>query len=252
MALFKDLTGQKFNHLTVIKLDEEKSNTKKKYWICRCDCENHTIKSIRGDQLTSGKTKSCGCYNRKAASERMKAISKNNTIKTDLTGQTFGNWFVESRAQNKNNHVAWNCICKCGERRVVLGQSLKNGTSQSCGCLNMSHGEQKINNILLKNNISFEKEYVIQDLFFNTKNNKARFDFYVNNYYAIQYDGEQHFKETNNSFFKEDLNTIKKHDQLKNNYCKEHNIPLIRIPYTHYNNIVLEDLLLETSKFRVN
>ena len=98
MALFKDLTGQKFNHLTVIKLDEEKSNTKKKYWICRCDCENHTIKSIRGDQLTSGKTKSCGCYNRKAASERMKAISKNNTIKTDLTGQTFGNWFVESRA----------------------------------------------------------------------------------------------------------------------------------------------------------
>ena len=68
---------------------------------------------------------------------------------------------------------------------MVLGQSLKNGTSQSCGCLNMSHGEQKINNILLKNNISFEKEYVIQDLFFNTKNNKARFDFYVNNYYAI-------------------------------------------------------------------
>ena len=35
----KDLTGQKFNHLTVIKLDEEKTKTTKKvHWITECDC----------------------------------------------------------------------------------------------------------------------------------------------------------------------------------------------------------------------
>ena len=33
--------------------------------------------------------------------------------------------------------------------------------------------------------------------------------------------------------------------------CKENNIPLIRIPYTHLNKLCLEDLLLETSNFIV-
>jgi len=36
---------------------------------------------------------------------------------------------------------------------------------------------------------------------------------------------------------------------IKNTYCKEHNIPLIRIPYTHYNDLCIEDLLLETSNY---
>jgi hypothetical protein len=38
---------------------------------------------------------------------------------------------------------------------------------------------------------------------------------------------------------------------FKNQWCKENNIPLIRIPYTHFEDICLEDLLLE-SKFRIN
>ena len=32
-------------------------------------------------------------------------------------------------------------------------------------------------------------------------------------------------------------------------WCKENNIPLIRIPYTHYDDIIIDDLKLETSKF---
>lgn len=39
------------------------------------------------------------------------------------------------------------------------------------------------------------------------------------------------------------------HDKLKNQWCKENNIPLIRIPYTRYNDLCIEDLLLETSNF---
>ena len=94
----KDLTGQKFNHLTVLRLDSERTTSNRTYWICQCDCENKTIKSIRSDGLTSGKTKSCGCLNRQKAAERMKKIGSNNTIKEDLTGQRFGCWYVESRA----------------------------------------------------------------------------------------------------------------------------------------------------------
>lgn len=39
----KDLTGQRFDRLTVLRPDLEKK-TKNKYWICQCDCG--TIKSI--------------------------------------------------------------------------------------------------------------------------------------------------------------------------------------------------------------
>lgn len=36
---------------------------------------------------------------------------------------------------------------------------------------------------------------------------------------------------------------------LKNEYCFKNNIPIIRIPYTHYSELELKDLLLETSQF---
>ena len=38
-------------------------------------------------------------------------------------------------------------------------------------------------------------------------------------------------------------------DKVKNQYCIENNLILIRIPYTHRKNIALEDLLPKTSKF---
>ena len=245
----KDLTGQRFNRLTVLQLDTERTSKSRSYWICKCDCG--TIKSIRSDQLTSGKTKSCGCLNTEKRKERMSKIGSKTTIRQDLTGQDFGYWHVIDRAQNQNNHVAWNCICKCGTKRIVLGQSLKSGVSQSCGCLKMSHGQKKIFDLLTKENIPFEKEYIISDLFFTTVNNKARFDFYVKDSYAIEYDGQQHFKPMDQNYFKHGIEKISQYDKLKNEYCKKNNIPLIRIPYTHYNQLCLEDLLLETTKWRV-
>ena len=69
--------------------------------------------------------------------------------------------------------------------------------------------------------------------------------YYVNNKYLIEYDGEQHFKK--DSIFNYEY--THKHDLMKTQWCKENNIPLIRIPYTHYNDLCIEDLLLETSKF---
>ena len=38
---------------------------------------------------------------------------------------------------------------------------------------------------------------------------------------------------------------------IKNHWCKDNNIPIIRIPYTHLDNLELSDLLLETSPFRL-
>ena len=63
----------------------------------------------------------------------------------------------------------------------------------------------------------------------------------------IEYDGEQHFKclfswETEEHFIQR-----QKHDKEKDKYAKENGYILIRIPYTHFNDICLEDLLEQSS-----
>ena len=52
-----------------------------------------------------------------------------------------------------------------------------------------SKGEETIKNILLKNNILFEQEKTFEDCRFPKTNRKARFDFFVENKYIIEFDG---------------------------------------------------------------
>lgn len=61
----------------------------------------------------------------------------------DLTGMTYDSWYVVDRADNIKKRVMWNCICKCGQEKVIQGTSLKNGVSKSCGCkprIKRTHG----------------------------------------------------------------------------------------------------------------
>lgn len=55
---FKDLTGQKFGRLTVIKRADNNKNGSTR-WLCKCDCGNEKI--VEGGHLRSNKIKSCGC-----------------------------------------------------------------------------------------------------------------------------------------------------------------------------------------------
>lgn len=57
-----DLQGKTFTWLKVVKRVEDyinKNGTHNSMWLCQCRCGNEVI--VRGVQLTSGKTKSCGC-----------------------------------------------------------------------------------------------------------------------------------------------------------------------------------------------
>lgn len=70
----------------------------------------------------------------------------------------------------------------------------------------------------------------------DSKNVEAKlplpFDFYLPELnICIEYDGEQHFKENRHFGGKEYLEKTKYHDQIKNEYCKNNNIKLIRIKY---------------------
>ena len=55
----KDLTGQKFNHLTALRI----ASRNPLYWECRCDCGN--AKNVRPSNLVRGQVKSCGCIHHK-------------------------------------------------------------------------------------------------------------------------------------------------------------------------------------------
>ena len=170
---------------------------------------------------------------------------KSHITGNDLTNKTFGKWTVIEKTNKRasNGGVYWHCICECGNEKNILAQSLLNGQSLSCGeHSNISKGNSKIIEILNRNNIQYETEKK-----FNSCKDKRElpFDFYIENKYLIEYDGKQHFDK--NSIF--DYEYTHNHDLLKSKWCKENNIPLIRIPYTHYDNLCLEDLLLETSNF---
>lgn len=52
----------------------------------------------------------------------------------DLTGQRFGRLDVQGRAENRNRHVYWRCLCDCGNVVEVRGDGLTRGRTVSCGC----------------------------------------------------------------------------------------------------------------------
>lgn len=71
----EDITGKKFGYLTAIKY-VGKSKGNQTLWECQCECGNKVV--IHKQNLISGHTKSCGCLNRKVASERLKTHGDTN------------------------------------------------------------------------------------------------------------------------------------------------------------------------------
>ena len=119
MAIRKDLTGQRFSSLVVIRHDRHTNHGE--YWLCRCDCGKE--KSIRGDSLTCGATISCGCQN-----------AKNHT-KEIMIGTRFGMLTVVEKTNDRiRGQVAWKCLCDCGRTCEVNGTDLRTGNNVSCGC----------------------------------------------------------------------------------------------------------------------
>jgi len=56
--------------------------------------------------------------------------------KLDLVGQRFGRLMVIREAGiNKRQNTMWECLCDCGNRKIIWSASLKNGDTKSCGCL---------------------------------------------------------------------------------------------------------------------
>ena len=240
-----DFVGKKFSHLTVIARGPNyvsPKGHKTSQWWCQCDCEQKKIILVRRNNLTNGNTKSCGCENDSKRKQNLKKAHDINTL--DLTNQIFGELIALNPTTFRNNgSVVWECKCSCGKIHNVSAHDLKHKRIESCGHLNESKGVKKIKAILENNKIPYEIEKTFDTCRFLDTNKKARFDFYINNAFLLEFDGIQHFKECDLNFFTDTLIKRQEHDRFKNQWCKLNKIPLKRIPYTDLDKINLESIM---------
>lgn len=243
----ENLIGQTFGYLTVIAKDfdyKEKNQVKVgSYWKCKCICGAET--SVRADCLRKGITQSCGC-------KRVEFAREKNII--DETGNHYGKLtvleqdvdYAERREiKNSGNIIFWKCLCECGEVCTKAGTELRSGKALQCPRCAGSRGEFKIKKILEENNISFlYNQPYFSDLLY--KNHTLRYDFIImeNNQPTrlVEYDGEQHFKPIPYFGGEERYQVQVTRDKIKNQYALDHNIPLVRIPYT-VTDVTYEDIL---------
>ncbi|MCR4720912.1 MAG: hypothetical protein K5655_04220 [Lachnospiraceae bacterium] len=120
--------------------------------------------------------------------------------------------------------------CRCKTHNYIWeasGYRLLNGSS--CPKCIQSQGEKKIANWLMSHNI----DYRVEEKFSECKDEKPLpFDFYLpSENRCIEYDGVQHFEPIDHFGGQKKFEYTQRHDQIKNEYCENNNIPLLRIPY---------------------
>lgn len=107
-----------------------------------------------------------------------------------------------------------------------------------------SRGVKKIEKFLLENQINFEVEKRFENCLSSISKIKLPFDFYLTDRnILIEFDGIQHFKPISYFGGEKSFERIKINDSIKNNFCHENQIELIRINYKEVKNI--ENILRE-------
>lgn len=140
--LFKDLTGETFGKLYVIKrVANDKLN--KTRWLCKCKCGKEFI--VRSNDITKGRTRSCGC-----------------SRKLQLQGKRFGRLIAIEITDQKSlfgQSYIWKCQCDCGNIKYASAAKLTARQVQSCGCLQkersgttakLAYGEAMFNQLYSK------------------------------------------------------------------------------------------------------
>ena len=231
----KDYTGLICGCWEVLERDyHPTSKSHETFWLCKCkNCNN--ISSVRKSTLDK-KPLTCNyCKN------------QHPNIKCSYNiGDRYGLLTIIGKCPSNKKHTYVQCQCECGNIINVRLEHLKgqnHSKTISCGCYKKSAGELKIEKILNDNNIIFQEQYIIPELSYFMKFDFAIFDTNNKLIKLIEYDGEQHFQPIKYFGGEEKLKIQQERDKRKNQYCKEHHINLLRIPYYNYDKIDLNYLL---------
>jgi hypothetical protein len=127
---------------------------------------------------------------------------------------------------------------KCEYEWFSKGVNLTQG--HSCPNCPSSNFEKECSNILEDLGFKFTRQEWFDDC---RDKNPLPFDFYLSDFnILIECDGEGHYKPIPYGSMTEEeakinLLKVQKHDNIKTIYCKNNNIPLIRIPYWERDNM---------------
>lgn len=152
------------------------------------------------------------------------------------------NKLPEDYLPNSNQKVWW--VCKeCDWEWFATIDKRNNG--RGCPKCAESKGEKQLDLILTKYNIPHDSQYTFDNLL-GVGGGLLKFDasvFWDKNKIQlrmlIEYDGIFHYEK---QYDDDGFETLQIHDELKNQYCKNNNIKLLRIPYWEFNNI--EEILI--------
>lgn len=253
-ALRNQITLKPGMKVGLLTLKEKNGST----WICDCDCGTKDFRQNREYRLKNyliGNVRescgSCGCLQRKT----FKSANRDGGKKSKYQEITYGGAKIlyETDYVDKNGSVI--VMAECDHCHKPFPTSRRYSTT-NCGCIHgdeplsleefilkkecKSKDEQRIYDLLTEHNIPFIYNKTFQDCIDKTY---LPFDFFVDNKYIIEFDGEQHFKQV--GFF--NFQTCHQHDLYKNQWCFSHNIPIIRIKYNDL--YTFEDLLIESSPY---
>ena len=163
--------------------------------------------------------------------------------------------FIEKAKTVHNNFYDYTLVTyKTSKEKVLIYCPIHGGFEQQpdshlqgIGCPNCSasKGELAISNFLVKNNIHFKQQHKFDNCKYK---NLLKFDFYLpKENILIEYDGIQHYKETKQFGGEKAFQELKTRDAIKTKFAQDNNIPLLRIPYTEFNNIenIISSFILE-------
>lgn len=194
-------------------------------------CKKHGIQEQSLDNMIHGH----GCWH--CAVEERALNCKHSIEHVKLTIESFNN----NKLLNPEDYVSAqenNLVILCGSCGKTYMTSFDAYTAKgkqkircnSCSCKE-SNGERRIREFLDINNILFEQEKTFEDC---VDKKRLPFDFYLPEYnLIIEFDGQHHFYEVGFGNYE----STKRHDEIKNEYCKLHNIDILRIPYWEGRNI---------------
>lgn len=205
-------------------------SNRKVWWICE---EGHEWEAMVFTRTSKAKTTCPYCTGKKATKENNLEVQYPDIAK-EWHPTKNGDLLPQNLTTGSSRSFWW--LCKKGhEFKCTIENRINKGTG--CGICNESKGEKRINNYLSKNNIKFETQFSFDDLL-GLGGRKLKFDFAVFKdnkiYKLIEFDGKFHFEKV---YINDSHETTQIHDEIKNKYCSERNIPLIRIPYWKFNDV---------------
>lgn len=168
----------------------------------------------------------------KCSTENTANKQRHDTIKfIEKAKKVHGEIYDYSKVDYKGNRIKVEIICK--EHGSFFQTPYNHLQNKGClHCKNKSKGEEKIQKFLSENEFTFKRQKTFHDCINPETKKRLRFDFYlIKENICIEYDGHQHFNPIEFWGGESALNYNIKKDNIKNEYCKNHNIRLVRINY---------------------